>query len=94
MSAIRTTRSAVCAGITIALLQACGGSSDSLPGTKVDDTFLYVSTKDFYFGTRDVGTTATQEIENANRGADLYPLNSVSIMGCLLYTSPSPRDRG
>ena len=81
MSAIRTTRSAVCAGITIALLQACGGSSDSLPGTKVDDTFLYVSTKDFYFGTRDVGTTATQEIEIANRGADLYPLNSVSIMG-------------
>ena len=82
MSAMRTTRSAVCAGITIALLQACGGSSEpQVPGTKINDTFLYVSTTDFYFGTRDVGTTATQEIEIANRGADLYPLNSVSIMG-------------
>jgi len=76
VSAMRTTRNAVSAAITIALLQACGGSSgDNVPGTQVDDTFLYVSATDFYFGTRDVGTTATQEIEIANRGADLYPLN-------------------
>lgn len=82
MSAMRNTRSVVCTGITLALLQACGGSSDAtLPGNQVPGSYLYVSVPDFYFGTRDVGTTATQEIEIANRGADLYPLNSVSIKG-------------
>jgi len=43
-------------------LQACkddgdGGSADAGPQTGVNGTYLHVSTPDFYFGTKDVGTT-------------------------------------
>jgi len=81
VSAMRNMQNALCAGIAIVLLQSCGGSASQAPGNQVDDTYLYVSIPDFYFGTRDVGTSSTQEIEIANRGADLYPLRSVSIKG-------------
>ena len=44
-------------------------------------SYLFVSAPDFYFGTRDVGTSATQPIELVNRGADIYPINSVAVTG-------------
>jgi len=69
------------AAVALAFLQACGGSGSKAPGNQVGNSYLFVSVPDFYFGTRDVGTSSTQEIEIANRGADLYPLNSVSIKG-------------
>lgn len=66
------------------LLQACGGGGggvDDSPKLGVNGTYLYVSMPDFYFGTNDVGTTVTQSIQIANRGADIYPLNSLTIEG-------------
>ncbi len=66
-------------------LQACedsgGGGSASSSGVGVNGTYLHVSAPDFYFGTKDVGTKATQRIQISNRGADVYPLKSVAIKG-------------
>lgn len=71
------------ATVTALILQACGGGGGGTatkePG--VNGTYLYVSTPDFYFGTNDVGTSATQKIQIANRGADIYPLKSITIAG-------------
>ncbi len=87
MSAKRAHHSRFCplltATVTALILQACGGSGGGTatkePG--VNGTYLYVSTPDFYFGTNDVGTSATQKIQIANRGADIYPLKSITIEG-------------
>ena len=84
MSAKRAHHSRFCplltATVTALILQACGGSGGGTatkePG--VNGTYLYVSTPDFYFGTNDVGTSATQKIQIANRGADIYPLKSMT----------------
>lgn len=43
--------------------------------------FLHVSVNDFYFGTRNVGTTATQRIELSNRSGDIYPLHRLTLKG-------------
>ena len=80
-------RPLVTATVTALILQACGGgggggggdTSTKEPG--VNGTYLYISTPDFYFGTNDVGTSATQNIQIANRGADIYPLKSITIAG-------------
>ena len=67
---------------SLAVLQAC--ESDSSPEDQskgVGGSYLFVSVPDFYFGTRDVGTSATQDIEIVNRGGDVYPLRSVRITG-------------
>jgi TolA-binding protein len=75
-------RTSVAAALASLLLQACGGSGGAGPVEPgVNGTYLYVSTPDFYFGTRDVGTTATQKVQIANRGADIYPLKSITIIG-------------
>lgn len=67
------------------LLQACGGGGgggdNNPPQTGINGTYLHVSVPEFYFGTKDVGTTATQRIQIANRGADVYPLKSLTIDG-------------
>ena len=69
--------------VTALIVQACGGGGGGTatkePG--VNGTYLYISTPDFYFGTNDVGTSATQKIQIANRGADIYPLKSITIEG-------------
>ncbi len=75
-------RPLIAATLACLFLQACeddSGSSDS--STAVDGTYLHISAPDFYFGTNDVGTEATQQIQISNRGADEYPLNSISING-------------
>lgn len=74
----------VAACLATLLLQACdsgGGGSAGTPQTGVNGTYLHVSLPEFYFGTKDVGTIATQSIEIANRGADVYPLKSLTIDG-------------
>ncbi|NND89742.1 MAG: tetratricopeptide repeat protein [Granulosicoccus sp.] len=75
---LRALATAVLAALT---LQACGGGGTSAAPKGINGTYLHVSTPDFYFGTRDVGTRATQSIQITNRGADIYPLNSITING-------------
>lgn len=75
-------RPLVAATLTALLLQACssgGGSSKTTVETGENGTYLFISAPDFYFGTNDVGTSATQEIQIVNRGADIYTLNSLDI---------------
>jgi hypothetical protein len=56
-------------------LQACdsGGGDSSATSVGVNGTYLHVSTPDFYFGTKNVGSKSTQTIQISNRGADVYP---------------------
>ena len=68
--------------LSATLLHACSsdnGGGEVQPG--INGSYLFVSVPDFYFGTRDVGTVATQEIEIVNRGGDIYPINSLAISG-------------
>ncbi len=71
------------ASIALLVLQACGGGGGGAdaPEPGINGTYLHVSTPDFYFGTEDVGNTATQSVQISNRGADIYPLNSITING-------------
>jgi len=62
------------------LIQACASGSNA-PTPGVGGSYLHVSVPDFYFGTRNIGTSATQVIEIANRGGDVYPINSVKVTG-------------
>lgn len=67
---------------TIGLLHGCSGESGpAAPTPGVGGSYLHVSVPDFYFGTREVGTQASQMINIANRGADAYPINSVRVTG-------------
>lgn len=73
-------------GATLAcfVLQACGGGggdSSAEPTQGVNGTYLHVSAPDFYFGTKDVGSKSTQKIQISNRGADVYPLKSITVRG-------------
>lgn len=89
-SLARFPRALLAAGIAAILSSACAGgggggggsSSANVPvGPGPNGSYLFVSAPDFYFGTRDVGTVATQQIELTNRGADIYPINSLIITG-------------
>jgi len=64
-------------------LQACSGgeSAPAAPTPGVGGSYLHVSVPDFYFGTRDVGTQATQKIEITNRGGDVYPIKTIKVTG-------------
>lgn len=78
-------RPLVGAMLAAVVLQACSSGGSSSTGGKTtpelgeNGTYLFISTPQFYFGTNDVGTSATQKIQIANRGADIYTLNSLGI---------------
>ena len=78
-------RAALGALAPLLLVAACesggGGGSPAPIGPGPNGSYLFVSAPDFYFGTRDVGTRATQPIELVNRGADVYPINAVAVTG-------------
>lgn len=64
-------------GLGVLLIASCGGSGNKSTGP----SYLNVSVDEFYFGTRDVGSKATQTIELTNQSADVYPINSLHILG-------------
>ena len=77
-------RSSLALAIACVILQACSGGSDSgdtAAKTGVNGTYLHVSAPDFYFGTKDVGSKSTQNIQISNHGADIYPLKSITVRG-------------
>ena len=79
-----TNKSIVALGISsFVLLHGCGGgeSGPAAPTPGVGGSYLHVSVPDFYFGTQEVGTQATQTINIANRGADVYPIKTVQVTG-------------
>lgn len=78
-------KSVLTCSIVLAIsLQACSGGGSSTPAAPtpgVGGSYLHVSVPDFYFGTRDVGSQATQKIEIANRGGDAYPIKTIKVTG-------------
>jgi len=78
-------KSILASSIVVALsIQACAGEGSSGPAAPtpgVGGSYLHVSVPDFYFGTRDVGSRATQTIEIANRGGDVYPIKTIKVTG-------------
>ncbi len=58
-----------------------GGDDDGIKGPSDNGTWLYVSTPEYYFGTRDVGSESVHTVEIANRGADIYPISNISLIG-------------
>lgn len=79
--------------LSSAVLAACGGGGgggDSRQeriveietlGPGPNGSYLFVSGPELYFGTRNVGTVATHEMEITNRGADIYPIQALDITG-------------
>ena len=69
--------------LSLLLLVACGGGGGASVGAVNDEraTYLNVSVTDFYFGTRNVGTSTDQQIELTNWSGDIYPINKLTING-------------
>lgn len=65
------------AALAVGLSSCESGSSTPAAGA----AFLQVSVSEFYFGTRNVGTTAIQKIELANQSGDVYPINRLTLKG-------------
>lgn len=63
---------------TAAIVSCSGGGGKPTPPAP---EYLVASIPEFYFGTRDVGTAATQQIVLSNRSADIYPLHSLELHG-------------
>lgn len=63
--------------VVVTLFSACNDSGNN----SASQPFLHVSVTDYYFGTRDVGTTTTQKVELTNRSGDIYPLHHLSLKG-------------
>ncbi|MFK7992676.1 MAG: tetratricopeptide repeat protein [Granulosicoccus sp.] len=86
-------RTYVSVSIGAIMLSACsgGGSSPQITTKGVNGTYLYVTHQEqplgensdqvLYYGTQNVGTSATLAVRIANRGADIYPLKKVSVVG-------------
>ncbi len=73
-------RSILLAVITV-LLTGCDKSEDTSGGGNSGKSYLSVSLAEFYFGTRDVGSSATQSIVLTNQSADLYPIDNINVSG-------------
>lgn len=88
-SSTRPIAKATCMAATAVILASCsgggggGGNGDDYvtePGEDAPD-YLVASVPDFYFGTRNVGTAATQQIELSNRSGDIYPIKRLELLG-------------
>ena len=66
---------------TFGFLQACDGGGSESGGEVESADYLVASTPEFYFGTRNVGTRATQKIELSNRSGDIYPIKGLELVG-------------
>jgi len=67
---------------TVMFMTACGGDSSNNGSPRAAPTpYLNVSVDEFYFGTRGVGTEATQAIVLSNRSADIYPIRRMTLGG-------------
>lgn len=82
MSDMKTLRLAMffCA---VATSVACSSDSDELELFPVDGSGsgLQISQPEYRFGTSEVGDATTETFVIANRGADSYPLNSLTVAG-------------
>jgi len=67
----------------VGTLSACKSDEtpDQASGPGPNGSYLFVTSDNFYFGTTPVGTTRTQRVEIANRGADAYPINKFEVIG-------------
>lgn len=64
-----------------AIIAACSGGGGGGGAEVVVAEYLVASVPDFYFGTRNVGTQATQQIELSNRSGDIYPIHRLELVG-------------
>ena len=64
-----------------AVVVACSGGGSGGPEEPIQADFLVASVPDFYFGTRNVGTSTTQQIELSNRSGDIYPIHRLELVG-------------
>ena len=63
--------------------------------TTTTERILYYTGASYRMGNVDDGTTTTDfDAEEADRGITIYSAAVTCEWACLLYTSPSPRDRG
>ena len=70
----------VAAGVSV--IAACsGGGGGNGAEEVVSAEYLVASVPDFYFGTRNVGTQSTQQIELSNRSGDIYPIHRLELVG-------------
>lgn len=86
-------RTCLSISISTIVLSSCssGGSSPEVASKGINGTYLYVTHQEqslgesseqvLYYGTQSVGTTSRLAVRIANRGADIYPLKNISIVG-------------
>jgi len=78
---------------SIILLSACsgGGNTPEVTSKGINGTYLYVTHREqplgegtgegLYYADQRVGTSSSLAVRIANRGADIYPLKSISVIG-------------
>lgn len=90
---LRQSGKACCITLSALIVTACGGSGGGNDAVINDDgsvvttsngasaNYLVASVQDFYYGTRNVGTASTQQIELSNRSGDVYPIHRLELVG-------------
>lgn len=63
------------------LISGCENQENVDDGHHDGSIFLKASLAEFYFGTRDVGSSATQVIDLINQSADQYTISNIGIIG-------------
>lgn len=85
MRHVKSNMIRICAiAFSVFLLSSCdngSSKSDVAQGKRSGESYLYISPAEFYFSTQNVGSTTTQPIDISNRGADVYELSSMRVVG-------------
>ena len=72
-------------GLLTLMIQGCtqDGSENPDQGAAGNNgtSYLTVSHRDVYFGTREVGAETSQKVTLTNQSADVYPINSIAVSG-------------